>query len=102
MSERVMLQLEGPEITLRHVEQAAKEFGNIVGEVTNEFAHAGRDVVRWVVSHAHAGSFELAATAVPAKPAISEAMLPNITASVVRGMAIIQERAERPPFLVMV
>lgn len=92
------VKLDGPEITLAHVDKAARELTEIVRELTNSISKAGRDAVRWVITRAHAASLELDVVAVPAKPAVAPSQLPEIVSTIVRGLRVVQERAERPPF----
>ncbi len=94
---RLTLKLEGPELTLSHVEWAAKDLAKIVREVSSSVTRAGGDAVRWIVSRSQAGSFELELTPTPRKKAVPDSLMPEIVAAIVDGIAGVQARAERPP-----
>jgi hypothetical protein len=92
------IKLDGPNVTVGHVQQAITAFVSMLREVSAEIAGKDRDQIQWVVSKAKAGSFELQST-----PRIMhERVLPTLPATISRtvatGIDAIQKGATRPAY----
>lgn len=92
---RLRLKLDGPEVTLSEVRSALAALSDLVRDVAESVA-GRRDVVRWVVRDASAGSF-----AIELAGEISDENVPlttarEVTRSVVQGLASLQHTAQRP------
>lgn len=90
------LHLDG-QVTLRRLVEALDTWTDLLREVATDVAGAaGRDAVRFVVTEAKAGSFDLTARPQPAKRTVSVAVMPRITKTITSGLRALERRAVRP------
>ena len=92
----VSLHLEG-QVTLRRLGEALDAWTELLREVAADVAGAtGRDAVRFIVTQAKAGSFDLAARPQPAKQTVPAAVMPRIAKTLTSGLRTLERRATRP------
>lgn len=90
------LQLEG-QVTLQRLGQAVDAWTDFLREVGRDVAGAvGRDAVRYVVTGAKGGSFELGVRPQAAKKNIPGAVIPRIAKAVTEGIRTLERGARRP------
>jgi hypothetical protein len=92
----VSLHLDG-QVTLRRLTEALDVWSDLVREVAADVVGAtGRDTVRFVVTQAKAGSFDLAVRPQPAKRTVPVAAMPKIAKTLTAGLRSLERRATRP------
>lgn len=92
----VRLHLDG-QVTLRRLGEALDTWSDLLREVAAAVAGTrGRDAVRFVVTEAKAGSFDLSARPQPAKRDVSVAVMPRIAKTIASGLRSLEKRAVRP------
>jgi len=92
----IRLHLDG-QVTLRRLGEALDAWSDLLREVANDVAGAtGRDAVRFIVTEANAGSFDLTAPPQPAKRDVPAAVMPRIAKTITRGLRSLEHRATRP------
>jgi hypothetical protein len=92
----VHLHLDG-QVTLRRLGEALDAWTDLLREVATNVAGAkGRDAVRFVVTEARAGSFDLAARPQPAKQDVPAAIMPRISTAITAGLRALERSARRP------
>jgi hypothetical protein len=92
----VSLHLDG-QVTLRRLGEALDAWTDLLREVAANIAGTtGRDAVRFVVTSAKAGSFDLSARPQPAKQGVSPAIMPRIASTLTTGLRTLERRATRP------
>lgn len=92
----IRLHLDG-QVTLRRLEEALDAWSDLLREVAADVVGAsGRDAVRFVVTGAKAGSFDLSARPQPAKRTVPVAVLPRIAKTITSGLRSLERRAARP------
>jgi hypothetical protein len=92
------LRLDGPQITIGRLREFFSVVGELVQEVAAEVPDAGPGGLRWLLSDARTGSFEVALRAEPAKRNVPYAASTRVIQTLWGGLRLIQVRAERPPF----
>jgi hypothetical protein len=92
----VHLHLDG-QVTLRRLGEALDAWTDLLREVaTNVAGTPGRDAVRFVVTEAKAGSFDLAARPQPARRDVPAAIMPRIAKALTTGLRTLERSATRP------
>jgi hypothetical protein len=92
----IRLHLDG-QVTLRRLGEAIDAWTDLLREVASDVAGApGRDAVRFIVTEAKAGSFDLAARPQPARRDIPIAVMPRIAKTITSGLRTLEKRATRP------
>jgi hypothetical protein len=92
----IRLHLDG-QVALRRLEEALDAWNDLLREVATDVVGAtGRDAVRFVVTGAKAGSFDLTARPQPAKRAVPVAVMPRIAKTITSGLRTLERRATRP------
>ena len=92
----VSLHLDG-QVTLRRLSEAIDAWSDLVREVAADVVGSGgRDAVRFVVTEAKAGSFDLSVRPQPAKRAVPVAVMPRIAKTLTAGLRSLEHRAARP------
>jgi hypothetical protein len=92
----VHLHLDG-QVTLRRLGEALDAWTDLLREVATNVAGAtGRDAVRFVVTEAKAGSFDLAARPQPGKQDVPPAIMPRIAKALTTGLRTLERSATRP------
>lgn len=92
---RLRLKLDGPEVTLSDVRSALDALADLVRDVSESLA-GRRDVVRWVVRDASAGSFAIELAGESFGDNVPPTTAREVTRSVVTGLASLQLSAQRP------
>ena len=87
----VTLDLDGPKITADRFVRAVTAFVELINEVAKDVTGSDRPI-RWIIS-VRPGSVHLSAAAEPMTPT---EMVPQITSAISRGIALIEQRAQRP------
>lgn len=94
----IRLHLDG-QVTLRRLGEALDAWTDLLQEVASNLAGAtGRDAVRFIVTEAKAGSFDLAARPQAAKRNVPAAIIPRITKAITSGLQSLERRATRPKY----
>jgi hypothetical protein len=92
----VRLHLDG-QVTLRQLGDALEAWTDLLREVAADVAGVqSRDAVRFVVTEAKAGSFDLSARPQPAARNVSPAIMPRISKTLTAGLKSLERRATRP------
>jgi hypothetical protein len=92
----IRLHLDG-EVTLRRLGEALDAWTELLREVASDVAGStGRDAVRFIVTEAKAGSFDLAARPQPAKRSVPVAVMPRIAKTITAGLRTLERHATRP------
>ncbi len=92
----VSLHLDG-EVTLRRLGEALDAWTDLLREVATDVAGTqGRDSVRFVVTEAKAGSFDLAARPQPMRRDIPASVMPRIAKTITTGLRALERRPARP------
>lgn len=92
----IRLHLDG-QVTLRRLGEALGAWTDLLREVATDVAGAtGRDAVRFIVTEATAGSFDLAARPQPAKRDVPAAVMPRIAKTITAGLRMLERSATRP------
>jgi hypothetical protein len=92
----IRLHLDG-QVTLRRLGEALDAWSDLLREVASDVVGAnGRDAVRFIVTEAKSGSFDLAARPQPAKRDVPAAVMPRIAKTITNGLRALERRAVRP------
>jgi len=92
----IRLHLDG-QVTLRRLGEALDAWTDLLREVASSVAGAsGRDAVRFIVTEAKAGSFDLTARPQPVKRTVPAAVMPRIAKTLTSGLQSLERRATRP------
>jgi len=92
----VHLHLDG-QVTLSRLGEALDAWTDLLREVATSVAGAtSRDAVRFVVTEAKAGSFDLAARPQAAKRDVPAAIMPRIAKAMTTGLRTLERSATRP------
>jgi hypothetical protein len=89
--------LDAPEVAFRHLISAGGVFSALVSEVTRAYTHAKQEPIEWIVD-IQEGSVRVPLRGRPSNGAVTPSAIPEIAATIVEGLATIDERAERPPY----
>lgn len=87
----VRLELDAPLVPLPVLVSAAGTFANLVAEVSRDFLQSSQPV-QWTVK------LEQGSVIIPTKPQLPETERRALIHAVAEGMAVVEERAERPPY----
>jgi len=92
----VSLHLDG-QVTLRRLGDALDAWTDLLREVASDITGStGRDAVRFIVTQAKAGSFDVAVRPQPAKRSVSPALMPRIAKTITSGLRTLERRPSRP------
>jgi hypothetical protein len=92
----VSLHLDGT-VTLRGLGEALDAWTELLREVATDIAGTtGRDAIRFVVTEANAGSFDLSARPQSAKRNVPAAVMPRIAKTITSGLRMLERSATRP------
>jgi hypothetical protein len=95
-STSVRLHIDG-QVTLRRLGEALDAWTDLLREIASDVAGTpGRDAVRFVVTEAKAGSFDLTAKPQSARRDVSPVIMPRITKTVTAGLRALARRPVRP------
>jgi hypothetical protein len=92
----VHLRLDG-QVTLRRLGEALDAWTDLLREVATDLAGAtGRDAVRFIVTEAQAGSFDLVARPQAARVGVPPTIMPRIAKTLTTGLHTLERSATRP------
>lgn len=92
------VEIEAEGLTLGRFQQLSEHLAGLIREVGNEVGDKHRDPVKWIVSDVRRGSVVLELTPQRTSDKVPPELPDRIADAVALGMAVIEERAERPPF----
>lgn len=92
------IEIEADALTLGRFQQLAQSLAGLIREVGESVAAEHRDPVRWVISDVHHSNLMLELTPQRSRADVPPDLPDRIADVIASGMAVIEERAERPPF----
>ncbi len=92
------VEIDADALTLGRFQQLAQSLSGLIREVGEGVAEEHRDPVRWVISDVHHSNLVLELTPQRTRDNVPPDLPDRIADAIVSGMAVIEERAERPPF----
>ena len=95
----LIVEIEADELTLGRFQQIAQTISGLIREVGVEVAEQHRDPLRWIVTDLRRSSPALLElTPQRTRDNVPPDLLDRTPDAIASGMALIEERAERPPF----
>jgi len=92
------VEIDAQDLSLGRFQQLAQSLSGLIREVGDQVAEKHRDPVRWVVSDVRKGSVVLELTPQRSRDDVPPDLPDRIADVIATGMALIEQRAERPPF----
>jgi hypothetical protein len=92
------VEIDADALTLGRFQQLSEHLAGLIREVGNEVGEKHRDPVKWIVSDVRRGSVVLELTPQRSSEKVPPDLPDRIADVIASGMAVIEERAERPPF----
>lgn len=92
------VEIDAVDLTLGRFQHLAQSLSGLMREVGNEVDKEHRDPVRWVVSDVRKGSIVLELTPQRSREDVPPDLPDRIAEAIADGIAVIEERAERPAF----
>jgi len=92
------VEIDADDLALGRFQQLAGSLSGLIREVGEKVAEEHRDPVRWIVSDVRKGSIVLELTPQRSRDDVPPELPDRIADVIASGMALIEERAERPPF----
>lgn len=92
------VEIDAQDLTLGRFQHVAQSLSGLIREVGEEVAAQHRDPVRWIVSDVRRGSIVLELTPHRARDDVPPELPDRIADVIASCMALIEQRAERPPF----
>lgn len=92
------VEIDAEDLTLGRFQQISQSLSGLIREVGEEVSEKHRDPLRWIVTDLRRGSAVVELTPQRARDDVPPDLPQKIADAIAFGMALIEQRAERPPF----
>lgn len=92
------VEIDAEALTLGRFQQLAQALSGLVSEVGNEVGQRHRNPVRWVIVDVHHSNVTLELSPERTREDVPPDLPDRVADAIASGMAVIEERAERPPY----